>query len=251
MFDTYSQIFERRADAYHAAIRAHPLARRHEFEAVLQRLAPVAGERVLDAPAGGGYFKAWLPARVTWIAVEPAADFCGHLDGAAPGDRLLNCALEAMTLPANGVDACVSLAGVHHLPDRRLFYGEVARVLRPGGRFVLADVATDSPVAQFLNGYCNEANSMGHDGRFLGEETPADLDACGLAVVADELVPCPWTFADRTELGDFCRMLFGLDRAGSATAACAAAERTVGLHLEPGGGVRMAWSLRMLTCTAR
>ncbi len=251
MFDTYSQIFDRRADAYHAAMRAHPLARHHEFEAVLQRLAPVGGERVLDAPAGGGYLKAWLPARVTWIAVEPAAGFSGHLGGANRGDRLLNCALEAMVLPASSVDACVSLAGVHHLPDRSLFYREVARVLRPGGRFVLADVATDSPVAQFLNGYCNEANSMGHDGCFLGEETPADLDACGFDVVADEQVPCPWSFTNRAELGYFCRLLFGLDRAGSAEAVCAAAERTVGLDFEPGRSVRMAWSLRMLTCTVR
>ncbi len=43
----------------------------------------------------------------------------------------------SLPLPGNSVDACYSIGVVHHVPRWRDAVGEVARVLRPGGVFVL------------------------------------------------------------------------------------------------------------------
>jgi len=52
---------------------------------------------------------------------------------------------DATRLPLD--DACVDtvlmLGGVHHVSDRRALFAEVARVLRPGGRFLFREPASD------------------------------------------------------------------------------------------------------------
>ena len=60
-------------------------------------------------------------------------------------------AIDAMDLPLRdgSVDLVYGFAFAHHLPDVERFLGEVARVLRPGGRCVLMDNAY-SPLWQRL-----------------------------------------------------------------------------------------------------
>jgi len=49
----------------------------------------------------------------------------------------------ALPLPDASVDSVVMLGGVHHIGDRAGLYREIARILRPGGLFVLREPADD------------------------------------------------------------------------------------------------------------
>lgn len=74
-----------------------------------------------------------------------------HRLGGAGSDRVVLAAMDALDLPLRdeSVDVVYGFAFVHHLPELEPFLGEIARVLRPGGRCVFMDDAR-SPVWQRL-----------------------------------------------------------------------------------------------------
>lgn len=50
-----------------------------------------------------------------------------------------------LPLPANAFDSVFMLGGIHHVQDRAKLFSEVARILKPGGRFYFRE-----PVSDFL-----------------------------------------------------------------------------------------------------
>jgi SAM-dependent methyltransferase len=54
--------------------------------------------------------------------------------------------LAAVPLPDRCADAVVSSCAVNHAPDKGAVYREIHRLLRPGGRFAVADVVSDRPL---------------------------------------------------------------------------------------------------------
>jgi ubiquinone/menaquinone biosynthesis C-methylase UbiE len=56
------------------------------------------------------------------------------------------CPLEALDLPDASVDLVVSNCALNHAADKRRVWSEIARVLRPGGRFVVSDIYAVEPI---------------------------------------------------------------------------------------------------------
>jgi ubiquinone/menaquinone biosynthesis C-methylase UbiE len=129
----YLKTFDARGHSYNEAMVLWPLARESERRALLQRLDCRAGQTVVDAPAGGGYVADGIAASVTGdvqiICVEPSAEFAKPIAGRY---RTLVNPLDRVELPAQSVDRIASLAGLHHMGDRRPVYREWARLLRHG-----------------------------------------------------------------------------------------------------------------------
>ena len=115
--------------------------------ALLARAAPQPGERVLDEACGTGL--------VTFAAAELVGprgevlgtDLSGEMVQAAQrraqvaGSMQVNFErmdAEALALPDGQFDAVLCALGLMYLPDPALAVREMARVLRPGGRVVLA-----------------------------------------------------------------------------------------------------------------
>lgn len=243
MFDTYAEIFAQRAAEYHHAMRTWPHARDAEFACVIEPLRGAAGGLVCDMPSGGGYLADYLLHGMTYLAVDPASGF--FVEWEQPLQRL-TAQITCVPLADESVDHVVSLAGLHHEPDLLAVFREMRRLVRPGGRVVIADVAEGTPPAMFLNGFVDRNNPMGHEGHFLDGRTRGLLEQAGLAVVADEIVEVPWQFEDRTAAGDFCRNLFGMTGLSAAAVADAMGEE-IGFEGE-GGTIRLNWSLRRLVC---
>jgi SAM-dependent methyltransferase len=243
VFDSYAEIFAERARSYHSAMTAVPRARDAEFRAVLEPLEAAADGLVCDIPAGGCYLKRHLRPGLSYIGVEPVEDFKGA--DAGSGQGTVNAPLDSVPLAAGSVDHLVSLAGLHHEADLAPVFAEMRRLVRSGGRVVVADVAAGTAPARFLNGFVAEHNPLGHDGRFLDAGTAGLLEAAGLAVAADELMELPWVFAGRAEAGAFCRDLFGVAGLDSGAVADALAE-VIGFD-EHG---RLKWMLRRIVCDA-
>jgi SAM-dependent methyltransferase len=245
VFDTYAEIFAERARGYHSAMEAHPRAREAEFRSVLAPLEGLPGGTLCDMPAGGGYLADRLPPRFTYIGVDPAGDFVAA--GVEAGARIIRAELAGVPLEARSVDYVVSLAGLHHEPNLAAVFREMRRLTRPGGRVVLADVGHATPPARFLNGFVARNSPMGHDGRFLNDDTAELLRAAGLAVLDDSIVAVPWVFPGIDDAASFAAQLFGVVQVTQSEVAEALSSE-IGFT-DDGSDVRLDWSLRRLVCT--
>ena len=244
MFDNYAAIFAERGTAYHAAMAQCPGAREAEFRAVLEPLAGRFG-LLCDMPSGGGYLGAYLPARMRYVGVDPSPDF---VSACPAGVECFQASITNVPLTDGSADAIVSLAALHHEPDLPTVFREMRRLLKPGGRAVIADAAVGMPVATFLNGFVDEHNPMGHDGHFLDERTAGLIEGAGFRIANDALVDVPWRFDSLAEAGAFCRQLFWMPKL-SAQDVAAAMDREIGF--EPiDGRPHLRWSLRRIVADA-
>ncbi|MFL6737354.1 MAG: class I SAM-dependent methyltransferase [Sphingomonas sp.] len=245
MFDTYAEIFAERARSYHSAMEAFPGARSAEFRGVLEPLDDLPDGTLCDMPAGGGYLAHHLRAGLDYIGVDPASDFVAL--GSKATSRIIRAHPAHVPLEAGSVDYVVSLAGLHHEPDLGSVFREMRRLIRPVGRVVIADVASGTPPARFLNEFVDRTNPMGHDGHFLDAGTAPLLEAAGLRILADELVFAPWVFTDIEEAASFAGQLFGTVRAPGAEVADALSN-DIGFTVEPQKAI-LNWSLRRIVCS--
>ena len=245
MFDTYADIFAERALAYHSAMEAAPHARDAEFRCVLEPLDDLPGGTVCDMPAGGGYLARYLRPDHDYVAVDPASDFVAFASKAA--SQIVRAELVDVPLPSGSLDHVVSLAGLHHEPDLGRVFREMHRLVRPGGRIVIADVEHGTAPALFLNGFVARTNPMGHDGRFLDANTPQLLEEAGFSILHDAVVLTRWTFESTGAAARFAAQLFGTENATPKEVEDALSAE-IGFTKE-GSQVRLNWSLRRIVCT--
>ncbi len=230
----YSAIFAQRARQYHLAMQTHPAARDAEFAAALCDL-PADAVDVLDVPSGGGYLQRHLPAQARLVSCDFSAGFAtADVPLVRPGQ---------LPYAAAAFDAVVSLTGLHHVAatEQDAFLRECRRVLRPGGRVMIGEVAAGSPVDGFLNGFVHAHNSQGHEGVFFDDGFLERLRQAGFSGCAHQLRAYRWRFADWPAALFFCRNLFGIDRADDATL-----RRGLESHLAADAsahGVQVPWQL--------
>jgi SAM-dependent methyltransferase len=240
----YSDIFRLRGEAHADAFRLYPEACREEGAAILHLAAPKAGEILLDLPAASGYLSLYLDEPgVHVIAVDPSPLF--HAQCQRRGLESYLAPLDDLPLAAGSVDVAVCLAGLHHEPRRVPVFQEIRRVLRPGGRLAIAEIAKGSAVARFFDEFVHNHNSLGHQGTFVDDAFIQDLRVAGFRLAADETPSYHWNFASCAQMADFLRLCFGIDRAGPADI-IAAVRSYLGIDSAPDGRVSMRWSLRTL-----
>lgn len=245
MFDTYAEIFAKRASEYHFAMKQWPAARAAEFESVLAPLADAPDGLVCDMPSGGGYLADYLRPGLGYVAIDPASGFFVEWD--KPRQRL-TAEITSVPLADGSVDHIVSLAGLHHEPSLPAVFAEMRRLVKPGGRIVIEDAAVDTPPARWLNGFVAAHNPMGHDGRFLDDRTAGLFETAGFEVLSEAEVQIPWVFEDLDAAGDFGRYLFGVMALDPRQVADALGEE-IGFDMI-NGRPHLRWQLHRIVCEA-
>ncbi len=147
-----SDFFDAEAERYDASYETEDWGGRFlrtRLEAALAALGDGPGS-ILDAGMGGGRLASELDARgwtVTGVdssarMVELARQRLPHL-----ADRLLEADLAALPFAADSFDAVVATGALEYVGDLARGLGELARVLRPGGRAVVSFPNYRSPHA--------------------------------------------------------------------------------------------------------
>jgi ubiquinone/menaquinone biosynthesis C-methylase UbiE len=116
--------------------------------------------------------------------------------GLAHVERLV---ADAQDLPLDdaSVDIVTCRIAPHHFPDPAGFVAEVARVLRPGGRFLLVDsTVPEGPAGDFFNAY-ETVRDPSHVRSLIEAEWRGLLAGAGLRIVAVEV------FRKRHEFDDW------------------------------------------------
>ncbi len=110
------------------------------------------GERVLDAGCGAGHTALSFAPHVREVmALDLTAAMIEQVRRLAAERGLTNVAgcrgdVERLPFPAGAFDVVASRYSAHHWPDPRAALRQFARVLKPDGQFLLADVvAPDNP----------------------------------------------------------------------------------------------------------
>jgi SAM-dependent methyltransferase len=247
MFDSYTEIFSRRGDAYHAAMLSCPKARDAEFETALSLANPQIGETLVDMPAGGGYLLNYKDLKgVRSIAIDPSPFFCARCQ-----DQIAEtycCPLTDLPLKSGEVDVVVSLVGLHHEGDRLSIFREVKRVLRKGGRLAIAEVACNSPVARFLDEFVDAQNPDGHVGKYIDDDFRSAISDAGLTLKQDRAAHYQWRFASTEDLSRFIRLMFGLEQITDIEILHGVKDYLGPLEFDE-RGIGLPWSLHLLLAT--
>jgi SAM-dependent methyltransferase len=185
--------FDRQSDRYG---KSHILADTSDIDALLAGIGPSAGDRALDVATGGGHTALAL-ARRGWAVT--AGDISPRMlanAGRLAGDA--GHAVETRLFPAEEIpfgDGAFSLVAArvapHHFSSPAAFVGESARVLAPGGHFMLIDgsVPDDDPETEAWLHAVEKWRDPSH-GRFLSRSAwEALVRDAGLQVLASSLHP--------------------------------------------------------------
>ncbi|WP_245722218.1 class I SAM-dependent methyltransferase [Nocardia crassostreae] len=167
---------------------------------VIRRLADASGagpgDRVLDIGSGPGRLARELARRVgprgTVLGIDPSGPMVDYAAKGAPANcRFEYGAAQSLTRPDASADVITSTFVMHHIPEaeRNNALAGMFRVLRPGGRLLLADASPTSgvhgAVLQFLgkvfvwhkhhHGH-NHDHGHAHDDHAQGHHSLADVD---------------------------------------------------------------------------
>ena len=131
------------------------------------RMAANLGEPsvVLDVGCGTGRLlrevrKRWPSAQV--IGIDPAPRMVEVASRLAPDITFRVGSGEDLPLPDASVDLVLSTTSFHHWHDQAAGVREVSRVLRPGGHFILADVAAPTWMMRaFRHAHARSAREVG------------------------------------------------------------------------------------------
>jgi SAM-dependent methyltransferase len=109
-------------------------------EAELGLLGPLSGRRVLEVGAGGAQGARWLARQgAVPVALDLSHAMLGHARGRSPAVALVQADAARLPLADASFDlACSAYGAVPFVADARAVFAEVARVLRPGGRWVFS-----------------------------------------------------------------------------------------------------------------
>jgi ubiquinone/menaquinone biosynthesis C-methylase UbiE len=136
------QQFGKTAEAY---VRSATHANQPDLREMVQRAALRGDERVLDIATGGGHTAlAFAPHVAEVVATDLTPAMLDAAQRFITGKGVANVRFEhadaeALPFEDRSFDVVTCRVAPHHFGDVALFVREVARVLRPGGRFVLVD----------------------------------------------------------------------------------------------------------------
>lgn len=188
-------------DAY---VRSAGHAGGADLPRLLELVRPQAHERMLDIATGGGHVaRTFAPHVAEVIASDLTPSMLVEAEKFFQELGLANVSVaeadaEALPFDSASFDIVTCRIAPHHFPHPERFVAEVARVLRPGGRFGLIDSVVPSDELSEVYNRFELARDPSHVRSLSTEEWEELLTGTGLTLHAVEHFPKRHDFADWT-----------------------------------------------------
>jgi ubiquinone/menaquinone biosynthesis C-methylase UbiE len=189
-------------DAY---VRSPLHAAGDDLARLVEAMRPQPDERLLDVATGGGHVaKAFAPHVAAVVASDLTPQMLAGAERYLTGLGLTNVGFaeadaEALPFDDGAFDLVTCRIAPHHFPHPDRFVNEVARVLKPGGRFGLIDsVVPEGELGALFNRY-EIARDASHVRSLTVTEWSGLIAAAGLTLQAVEAFPKRHDFAQWTE----------------------------------------------------
>ena len=122
----------------------------------LDKAAPKRGETVVDLGCGRGQDVLRAAGRVGPTGMAIGIDMTDEMLEKARSSvppflqnvQFISCDLASLALGDALADVVISNCTINHAPDKHAVYREIHRVLKPGGRFVVADVIAEDQLPE-------------------------------------------------------------------------------------------------------
>jgi SAM-dependent methyltransferase len=140
-----------------------PVALENRF--ILQQLGPLAGKKLLDVGVGLGESAVYLAtkgAEVTAVDLSPEmVDLTLRL-GQRYGVTIKGVVSDGEDFPveSNTYDFVYSANTLHHVSDRKRFFEQIHRVLKPGGKFCTIDPLVYNPIIAVYRRMATEVRTI-------------------------------------------------------------------------------------------
>jgi ubiquinone/menaquinone biosynthesis C-methylase UbiE len=192
--------YGRVGDAY---VRSAGHAGGDDLKRMLYFAVPQPTDTLLDIATGGGHVARVIGPHVGRVIVSDLTpEMLDHAlpylqqQGIANVERLVTDA-QSLPLEDDSVDIATCRIAPHHFPEPDRFVAEVARVLRPGGRFLLVDsTVPEGEIGTFFNAY-EKVRDASHVRSLTEAEWVSLLKRHGLRIDAVE------PFRKRHEFGEW------------------------------------------------
>jgi fatty-acid O-methyltransferase len=165
------------------------------YHATATQAGGLAGKRVLEVGCGHGGGASYLtralgPQSYVGLDLNPAGIELCRQRHQLPGLQFVRGDAENLPFPAGSFDAVINVESSHRYPHFDRFLSEVARVLRPGGVLLYADVRQGYRCAQWEAALANAALRV-VSWRDIGAEVRRGMErnSAQIAAVMDALVP--------------------------------------------------------------
>lgn len=243
--------FDCRAKLYRLALELAPEARRGDIETMYGHISPSRGEIAADISAGTGFLTkplaSWTESTV--YAIDPSEKQLDELKQSGDTEHIVTVRnwpdnehlLDQ--IPEGSLDIVTSFGGIHHVIRPREMMENVARLLRPGGRFSAADVGYGSSLQKHFDEIVKFKCLTGHDmGRWMSPELLEELcEGLPLGVKeAEKRNDQTWDFNSEEEMAYFFKGLHAYPQ--SVEEVVHDLKDTLGVQSEE-GKVRLNWPM--------
>jgi ubiquinone/menaquinone biosynthesis C-methylase UbiE len=169
-------------------------SRVREAERLAEMVGASAGDRVVDLATGPGTLALRFARHVEQVcALDLTPAILQRARNSATGEKLTNIDFligDAQALPfADGaLDIAITSYSLHHMADAARVIGEMARVVRRGGRVGVIDIRVEEdPRVAELNNRIEQARDASHTRTLARSEFEAIFARNGLRAVATEI----------------------------------------------------------------
>ena len=169
-------------------------SRVREAERLAEMVRAGAGDRVADLATGPGTLALRFARHVKQVcALDLTPAILQRARNSAAGEKLTNIDFligDAQALPFSEctLDIAITSYSLHHMADPTRVVGEMARVVRRGGRVGVIDIRVEEdPRVAELNNHIERARDASHTRTLAGSEFEAIFARNGLRVIAAEI----------------------------------------------------------------